>query len=583
MLDTFRNIILHISKGPKELLKKLIKAPVSLTKINPVPAADEFQPDKEYLSKFTNDLPPVYQSSIKLGPEVNIQAFGLSFREWSIHFWLEKLPIPELKTRHLINSSDEFNSLTLERNDAKNSQSSLSKIALNFQFPSNNDYQKWISELRKQQIIFDPDPSRVCFLNSLGLPAYLLDKSQISNDWLSAFPEETYNYYSRNLGLSLLLSEDIIVLGHAGIEWDKNLAYEYSKNNTEDSAIIYVPGWDEIITKDKSDSFAKAAWLNQVSKKAKYIVFVNNISQINESILHFFFRRSYILSPPFTPLELRASLKNQLIFALAEDRFKSSYDTIFSWESSSSSSISVVISLYNYSDFICNALNSVLCQTQSDIELIVVDDNSSDDGLNVVKTWMRNICLDDNHPFTKLLLLSHHRNSGLAASRNTAFSLASSEWCFVLDADNELFPDALRSCKQIADLGPNALAVVHPLLFVQADQGREDDKRTLTGLAPWQQIRLKKENTIDAMALVRRSAWQSVSGYTHIEGGWEDYDFWCKLIDKGFYGVQCPKILALYRSHKKSMSHLHTNTSWRSLSRTLQKRHPWMKPRALDE
>ena len=584
MLDTFRNIIAYVGNGPKAILKRLIKALPNQGWTKPEPVPLDFVPDKKFLSKFSLDLPPLYQSSIKLGPEVNIQAFGLSFREWPIHFWLDKLPIPELKTRKLINSSDDFYSLTLEKNNLTSFETISTKIAVNFQFPSVNDYQSWISELRKQQVIFDPDSSRVCFMNSLGLPAYLLEQNQISNGWLGSFLDENSNYLSRKLGLNLLLSEDILVLGHGGIEWDKSLAYEYSTNqNTEDSSIIYIPGWDEIIIQDKCDSFAKAAWLSHADKNVKHIAFVNNGCQLDESILNLFSRKPYVFRPPFTPSELRSSLKQQLLFAHSEDRYESSYDTIFSWESPSSTSITVVLSLYNYADRICNALKSVYSQTQSDIELIVVDDNSSDDGLAVVKTWMNNICLCKDHPFTKLLLLSHHRNRGLAAARNTAFSLASSEWCFVLDSDNELFPDALRSCKKIADLGPNALAVVHPLLFVKAEQGREDDQRTLTGLAPWQQVRLKKENTIDAMALVRRSAWESVNGYTHIEGGWEDYDFWCKLIDKGFFGVQCPKILALYRSHKKSMSHLHTNTNWRSLSRTLQKRHPWMKPSALDE
>ena len=81
---------------------------------------------------------------------------------------------------------------------------------------------------------------------------------------------------------------------------------------------------------------------------------------------------------------------------------------------------------------------------------------------------------------------------------------------------------------------------------------------------------------VDAMALIRRRAWHDVGGYTHIEGGWEDYDFWCKLIEAGYHGLLCPQILAVYRSHAQSMSHCATNQSWRALSRTLQHRHPWL-------
>jgi len=117
---------------------------------------------------------------------------------------------------------------------------------------------------------------------------------------------------------------------------------------------------------------------------------------------------------------------------------------------------------------------------------------------------------------------------------------------------------------------------VHPLLAVEAGPGRFDEKRTLVSSAIWQRERLLAGNEVDAMALVRRCAWKAVGGYTHIEGGWEDYDFWCKLVEAGFHGLQCPRILAVYRSHVESMSHRTTNGSWYALSRVLQQRHPWL-------
>ena len=54
---------------------------------------------------------------------------------------------------------------------------------------------------------------------------------------------------------------------------------------------------------------------------------------------------------------------------------------------------------------------------------------------------------------------------------------------------------------------------------------------------PWQQDLFKGGNYIDAMALVRREAWEAIGGYTHIPGGWEDFDFWCG-VDAGWHGCQ---------------------------------------------
>ena len=83
-------------------------------------------------------------------------------------------------------------------------------------------------------------------------------------------------------------------------------------------------------------------------------------------------------------------------------------------------------------------------------------------------------------------------------------------------------------------------------------------------------------NMIDAMALVRRQAWQDVGGYTHIPGGWEDFDFWCKLIDAGWHGVLCPERLATYYRHSSSMLQQQTDRHVRRISRLLQARHSWL-------
>lgn len=234
------------------------------------------------------------------------------------------------------------------------------------------------------------------------------------------------------------------------------------------------------------------------------------------------------------------------------------------------------MSLFNYADRITAALNSAASQRQRQLELIVVDDASTDGGTAVVEAWMQALLAAGDHPFVRLQLLRHSRNAGLAAARNTAFAAAQAPWCFVLDAGNALYPDAVAAFLALAEGGIDGLAVVHPLLAVEAEPGRPDEQLSLVSTAAWQQQRLLRENTVDAMALVRRYAWQAVGGYTHIEGGWQDYDFWCKLIAAGYHGVQCPRLLAVYRSHGGSMSQAVINRSWRALSRTLQQRHPWL-------
>lgn len=94
--------------------------------------------------------------------------------------------------------------------------------------------------------------------------------------------------------------------------------------------------------------------------------------------------------------------------------------------------ISVIIPLYNKEASILRSMNSVLNQTYKDIELIVVDDGSTDNSYNIAQR-----CAD-----TRLVLLQQ-TNAGPSAARNTGVKYAKGEWIVFLDADDELVDDAL--------------------------------------------------------------------------------------------------------------------------------------------
>ena len=248
------------------------------------------------------------------------------------------------------------------------------------------------------------------------------------------------------------------------------------------------------------------------------------------------------------------------------------HQILFDQEQSQLATLAVCISLFNYGTRIQTALNSVLAQQQAhNLELIVVDDASSDNSAAVAEAWMT----EYHQHFNRCLLLQHTSNGGLASARNTAFSAARSPWCFVLDADNQLDPLALSRCGELAMSADTQCAVVHSLVRVSAEDRAQEGRHLVSDL-PWQKEIFKHGNYIDAMALVRRDAWQAVGGYTHIPGGWEDFDFWCSLIDGGWHGILCPQVLATYTSHGNSMRATNTTRQERRLSRLLQTRHPWL-------
>ncbi|TAJ75548.1 MAG: glycosyltransferase family 2 protein, partial [Gallionellaceae bacterium] len=103
--------------------------------------------------------------------------------------------------------------------------------------------------------------------------------------------------------------------------------------------------------------------------------------------------------------------------------------------------VSVVIPLYNGERFIRNAIESVLCQTVQDFELIVVDDGSKDRGKDIV--------LDMKDPITYI----YQDNSGTAAARNRGFLNSHGDYIAFLDQDDRWYPQKLET--QIWQLDDN--------------------------------------------------------------------------------------------------------------------------------
>lgn len=228
--------------------------------------------------------------------------------------------------------------------------------------------------------------------------------------------------------------------------------------------------------------------------------------------------------------------------------------------------ITVAVSLFNYNDVIIECLESIRQQTHQNIELVVVDDCSTQD-LCVTQTvnWVTN----NFNRFYRVRVISHVRNSGLAAARNTAFSLALSDYVFVIDADNTIFSSALAKMYSVLQHNRGASAVYSQLLFFE-------DERRLGFADIWRPERLAFGNYIDAMALIRLEAWKVVGGYDHIEGGWEDFDFWCKFHTASLYALFLPEILCCYRVHGESMLRTETKHKADSIVNFMTMKHPWL-------
>ena len=228
--------------------------------------------------------------------------------------------------------------------------------------------------------------------------------------------------------------------------------------------------------------------------------------------------------------------------------------------------MTVIVPLHNYARHVEEALDLVAAQTLADLDLVVVDDASTDDSLTVARRWAE----ANAARFNRLLVLRHPHNAGLGPARNTGFDAAETPFVLPLDADNRLLPGCAAAC--LATLRASGAAVAYPELR-QFGAGE-----AVMGAVPFHPMRLVGGPFLDAMALVDKSAWAAVGGYDHVRFGWEDYDFWCRLAEHGMGGAPVGEVQAEYRVHPGSMLRRETDLvrNKRLLIEDIERRHPWV-------
>jgi GT2 family glycosyltransferase/glycosyltransferase involved in cell wall biosynthesis len=241
-------------------------------------------------------------------------------------------------------------------------------------------------------------------------------------------------------------------------------------------------------------------------------------------------------------------------------------DLLLECASSAMPAAAVVMPLYNYADKVVEALDSVARQSLAPLELVIVDDASDDQSLDVVMAWSR----ENQNRFARLKVFRNQTNSGLGTTRNRAIAETDALFVLPLDADNIIDVDCLGELLKPLENSPAAFT--YPFIRKFGESGDQ------LNIYDWHPMRFASGNYIDAMALINKCAWADVGGYDSERTGWEDYEFYCRLAEAGYWGIRVPAARAFYRVHGGSMVHTWTENSERRarIADRVRQRYPWI-------
>jgi len=199
--------------------------------------------------------------------------------------------------------------------------------------------------------------------------------------------------------------------------------------------------------------------------------------------------------------------------------------------------VSVVLPTFNHARFLGAAVDSVLRQRYSPLELIIVDDGSADETAEVLAE------VTD----ARVTIASLSRNARLPRALNVGFALAQGDYLTWTSADNEMLPDCLEVLAGFLDGNPG-------VGMVYASHRNVGTRTDTTVKVPFSHnLLLQGTNVVGPCFLYRREVMGAVGAYDPHCYGAEDYDMWLRIAQR-FGIVALSDVLYVYRHHPDSIT-----------------------------
>ena len=179
--------------------------------------------------------------------------------------------------------------------------------------------------------------------------------------------------------------------------------------------------------------------------------------------------------------------------------------------------VSIIIPAYNAEKYIEETVQSALQSRYPFIEIIIVNDGSTDRTAEIIEKLAAE---------NSLIKAYHQENNGSSAARNAAIAHSAGKYILPLDADDFISPDYIEKAVAVLETHPEVKVVYGDAMFF-------GEKNGLWRLPKFDINLLARRNIIYASGIYRRKDFDQTSGYCEEIAGMEDWDFWISMLKSG--------------------------------------------------
>lgn len=210
--------------------------------------------------------------------------------------------------------------------------------------------------------------------------------------------------------------------------------------------------------------------------------------------------------------------------------------------------VTVVIPCYNHEQYVQNCILSILSQEYTRIELIVIDDGSSDGSVDKIKQ----LASDCERRFESYKFI-HRENKGLCKTLNEAIGYSSGKYISTIASDDAILPGKIRKQVEYLERNSKCAAVFGGVHVIDEDGRFVREKKSKVGSYSFEDIILMRHSFLAPTQLIRTEVIRRVGLYDE-SIYLEDFYMWLKLASEGYRLDDLGESLSFYRRHATNMS-----------------------------